>query len=142
MLDNDKVAYMNEMDQDEDVLNLIEEVDEKLTAAMESDDKLNNLVQMLLNIPGTGGDTSTEDSGDGDTFYVNGELFYRVEETVYPKEVVRVRASNSLESEVLGTLYLSDYVTRTGYSENWSQIIYKGQTAYVYKGFLTTNKPE
>ena len=153
MLDNDKVEYMNAVDDDDDVLALIDEVYQKLNAAMESDETLNSLVQMLNNVPETTEPETTSaaepstsaptqgQSGDSETFYVNGELFYRVNETVYPKEEVRVRATNSMDSDVVGVLTINDYVTRTGYSENWSQIIYNGYTAYVYKGFLTTNKP-
>lgn len=141
MLDNDKVAYMNEVDKHDDVLDLIDEVDDKLTLAMESDEKLNSLVQMLYNIPGIQDETTTA-APQEETFYVNGELFYRVNEVVYAKDEVNIRSGNSMDSEVVGTLYLGDYVTRTGYSEEWSQIIYKGETAYVYKGHLTTNKPE
>ena len=125
----------------------------KLSAAMQSDENLNNLVQMLSNVPEETTEAPSEDvpteqvpteqapAGE-ETFYVEGELFYRVNETVYPKGEVRVRAKNSLDSDVVGVLTVSDYVTRTGYSENWSQIIYNGYTAYVYKGFLTTQKPE
>ena len=144
MLDSDKVAYMNTVDDDDDVRALIDDVYAKLTSAMMNDEKLNNLVQMLNNVPDeTEPEPETEPQpGDSETFYVDGELFYRVNETVYPKEEVRVRAKNSLESDVVGVLTVSDYVTRTGYSEEWSQIVYNGFTAYVYKGFLTTNKPE
>ncbi len=175
MLDNDKIDCMKDMDDDDDVQALIDEVYAKLDAARESDDKLNDLVEMLNRVPGTapdesqGGNPSQEPSSDPateppateppateppateppettsgageDTFYVNGELFYRVDEIVYPKEEVRVRALNSLESDVVGKLQMGDYVRRTGYSENWSQIEYDGFIAYVYKGFLTTNKP-
>lgn len=166
MLDNDKVEYMNAVDDDADVLALIDDVYNKLTAARESDETLNNLVQMLNNVPEiessaegsseaetTQGSSSAEpttsaapetqgQSGDSETFYVNGELFYRVDEIVYPKEEVRVRAKNSMDSDVVGMLTINDYVRRTGYSENWSQIEYNGYTAYVYKGYLTTNKPQ
>jgi uncharacterized protein YgiM (DUF1202 family) len=144
MLDSDKVAYMNTVDDDDDVRALIDDVYAKLTSAMMNDEKLNNLVQMLNNVPEeTEPEPETEPQpGESETFYVDGELFYRVNESVYPKEEVRVRAKNSLESDVVGVLTVSDYVTRTGYSEEWSQIVYNGFTAYVYKGFLTTNKPE
>lgn len=142
MLDNDKVDYMNLVDDDEDVHALIDDVYAKLTSAMMLDDKLNNLVQMLNNVPDETEPDTEPQPADGETFYVDGELFYRVNETVYPKEEVRVRAKNSLESDVVGVLRIGDYVTRTGYSENWSQIVYDGYTAYVYKGFLTTQKPE
>lgn len=167
MLDNEKVEYMNTVDSDADVLALIDDVYEKLADAREADETLNNLVQMLNNVPETdpsseaasSEENSTEDtsaaepstsappatqgqSGDSATFYVNGELFYRVDEIVYPKEEVRVRALNSMDSDVVGMLTVNDYVRRTAYSENWSQIEYNGYTAYVYKGYLTTNKPQ
>lgn len=138
VLAGDKVDYMNEADQEDDVKELVEDVSNRLTSAMESDEKLFELVKLLNNVVVP---ESTE-AEDGDTFYVNGELFHRVDETVYAKNEVNVRSENSVESVALGALYPGDYVRRTGYSENWSQIEYKGQVAYVYKGNLTTQKPE
>jgi len=138
VLASDKVDYMNAADQEDDVKELVEDVSNRLTSAMESDEKLFELVKLLNNVVVP---ESTE-AGDEDTFYVNGELFYRVDETVYAKNEVNVRSQNSVESVALGALYPGDYVRRTGYSENWSQIEYKGQVAYVYKGNLTTQKPE
>jgi len=146
VLASEKVEHMTKMDDSEDVLQLVESVYNRLTDAMESDEKLYNLVQLLNGVvdsESTGAADETEDP-TGTTFYVNGELFYRTDEYVYVKEVtsqVTIFASNSKESEVLGTLYFGDYVVRTGYSDEWSQIEYRGKTAYVYKGQLTTEQP-
>ncbi len=150
VLAGDKVDYMNKADKEQDVLDLVEDVSARLTDAMESDEKLFDLVKLLNNVvvPDSTED-STEDSSEdstedqsGETFYVNGELFYRVDEMVYVKNEVNVRSENSVESVAIGALYPGESVHRTGYSENWSQVEYNGVTAYVYKGNLTTQKPE
>ena len=142
VLEGDKVDYMNTEDQKDDVKELIEDVSKRLTSAMESDEKLFELVKLLNNVVVPESTEGSSEDESGETFYVNGELFYRVDETVYVKNEVNVRSQNSVESVALGALYPGDYVRRTGYSENWSQIEYKGQVAYVYKGNLTTQKPE
>lgn len=148
VLTGEKVDYMTEADQDQDVQDLIDDVYARLTTAMNSDEKLFELVKRLNDVVETetteGESTEEETTEDpsGETFYVNGELFYRVDETVYVKNEVNVRSANSVESTAIGALYPGESVRRTGYSENWSQIEYNGVTAYVYKGNLTTIKPE
>lgn len=65
--------------------------------------------------------------------------------TVYAKNNVNVRSSCLIDSRVnniLGMLKKGDEVTRTGISNGWERITYKGQTAYVRSGYLTTEKPE
>ena len=150
VLTSEKVEHMSQMDRSDDVRELVESVYGRLTDAMSLDEKLYKLVQLLNGVvdPGTTESPSdqTTEAGEntGDTFYVNGELFYRTEEFVYVKEVtsqVSVFTSNSKESTIIGTLYFGDYVVRTGYSDEWSEIEYKGQKAYVYKGQLTTEQP-
>lgn len=146
VITSEKVEHMSQMDASNDVYELVESVYSRLTDAMESDEKLYNLIQLLNSVvesESTGAADNTE-APSGSTFYVNDELFYRTDEMVYVKASgmqVSVFASNSKTSEIIGTLYFGDYVVRTGYSEEWSQIEYKGKTAYVYKGQLTTEQP-
>lgn len=65
--------------------------------------------------------------------------------TVYAKNNINVRSSCLIDSRVnniLGMLRKGDEVTRTGISNGWERITYKGQTAYVRSGYLTTEKPD
>lgn len=69
--------------------------------------------------------------------------FTSVNQTVYAKSEVRVRASWSTSSRILSTLKKGDSIRRTGYSNNgWSRVVYNGQTAYVYSANITTTKPK
>lgn len=81
-------------------------------------------------------------SSGGNTTTPSKPSFTSVNETVYAKSEVNVRASYSTDSSILGTLEKGDSVTRTGKSSEWSKVTYNGQTAYISSSFLTTTKPE
>lgn len=69
--------------------------------------------------------------------------FKTVSETVYASSTVNVRKSYSTSSEVLGSLNKGESLTRTGLGSNgWSEVTYKGTTAYISTQYLTTTKPE
>lgn len=68
--------------------------------------------------------------------------FTSVNETVYAKSQVNVRASYSTSSNILGSLNTGDKVTRIGKSSEWSKVTYNGQTAYISSSYLTTTKPD
>ncbi len=70
------------------------------------------------------------------------EDFIYVNETVYAKQTVRVRAEASYDAEVVGTLYEGESLKRLGYNEEWSKVVFEGDIYFIGKGFLTTNKPE
>lgn len=86
--------------------------------------------------PNTNTNTNTNNTSKNPTFT-------NVNQTVYAKSEVRVRASWSTSSRILSTLKKGDSIRRTGYSNNgWSRVVYNGQTAYVYSANLTTTKPK
>ncbi len=65
-----------------------------------------------------------------------------VEKTMYATSSVRIRASYSTSSEVLGALKQGEKIEVTGESENgWMRLNYKGHTAYVSKSYLTETAP-
>ncbi len=61
-----------------------------------------------------------------------------VDKTMYATSSVRVRASYSTSSDVIGSLGVGQSVKVTGESSNgWMQVSYNGQTAYVSKSYLS-----
>ncbi len=68
--------------------------------------------------------------------------YKEVNETVYATTTVHVRAGASTETASLGTLFTEDKLTRTGIGQDgWSRVIYRGQNAYVFSEYLTTEAP-
>lgn len=70
------------------------------------------------------------------------ENFIYVNEKVYAKQTVRVRAEASYDAEVVGTLYEGEAVKRLGYNDEWSKVVFEGEIYYIGKGFLTAARPE
>jgi uncharacterized protein YgiM (DUF1202 family) len=70
-----------------------------------------------------------------------GDGFTEVDERVYAKESVRIRKSPEEGAEVIGTLLEGESLKRTGYNDQWSRVIYEGETCYIGAGFLTTADP-
>lgn len=69
--------------------------------------------------------------------------FTDVNETVYVKSKVNVRASYTTSSESLALLEENAELTRIGIGNNgWSRVKFNGETAYVSSSFLTTEKTE
>lgn len=55
---------------------------------------------------------------------------------------VNVRNAYSTDGKILGTLSVDEAVSVTGYTDNnWIQVKYNGQTAYVYADYLSWNAP-
>ena len=67
--------------------------------------------------------------------------FVDVEETVYATETVNIRADFSTSAEILGKLRPGQSVTRNGYNEAWSRVIFEEQICYVSSEYLTTEEP-
>ena len=86
---------------------------------------------------------NSNSSGGSNTTTAPEPTFSSVNQTVYAKSEVNVRASYSTSSSILGSLEQGDSVTRTGIGSNgWSKVTYNGKTAYISSQFLTTTKPE
>ncbi len=89
--------------------------------------------------------TDTTDPADStSTPSAEDELFTPVNETVYVygTGVLNIRESYSTESKKVGEMKEGEQVTRTGYNEEWSRILYKdGKTYYASSAYLTTAAP-
>lgn len=65
------------------------------------------------------------------------------DETVYATgDELNVRLEPSTSAGVAGVLHTGDPLQRTGYSQQWSQVVYQGQPCYVASRYLSTEKPE
>ena len=64
--------------------------------------------------------------------------FTPVEETVTVTASVNVRDYYSMEGNIITVLHRGDTVTRIGYHEKWSKIIYNGEEYYMSSPYLTT----
>ena len=63
------------------------------------------------------------------------------DETVYATSKVNIRTAPNTDSEVIAVLVPGEAVKRVGYSESWSQVIYKEKTYYIASAYLSTEKP-
>ncbi len=82
--------------------------------------------------------TSTPESSAEDL------LFTAVNETVYVygTGTLNIRESYSADSKKVGEMKEGEQVTRTGYNEEWSRILYKdGKICYASSKYLTTAAP-
>lgn len=79
-------------------------------------------------------DTSADASGSSQTAQT-------LNETVYATTAVRVRASASTDSNILGVLNTGDSLTRTAEADGWSTVSYNGSTGYVKSDYLSTSVP-
>lgn len=62
--------------------------------------------------------------------------------TMYATGQVNVRDTYSTDSKVLGVLSVGEGVSTTGYTDNnWIEVKYNGQTAYVYADYLSWDAP-
>ncbi len=59
----------------------------------------------------------------------------------YATERVNVRTGPSTKYGVIGVLEAGEQVKLIGYSGKWSQVIYRGQVAYVFSKYLGKNAP-
>lgn len=68
--------------------------------------------------------------------------FTDVNETVYANKEVNIRTGPSTDYEKIGQLKWGESITRIGIGDNgWSKVLYNGETAYMYSGYLQTDKP-
>lgn len=140
-VDDATAEYMETLSKNAEVTALLKSVDDSLTAARGADADLNKFVAMLNGETDTT-DGETQPADGGETPATAEEVFTDVNETVYAKEAVRVRAEAKADAEVLGAIQVGEAVKRTGYSDNFSRVEFEGKTGYVAAGYLTTKKPE
>lgn len=100
--------------QEKDVTGLIAEIEEKLNAAMASDDTLKKFEEEL------GEKVNTAQMAD------NGDM-------LTAKESCNVRSDANTNAEILGKLQAGEQVKKLeNASDNWIKVEYKGQEAYVF----------
>ena len=64
------------------------------------------------------------------------------DETVYVTATsLNVRQAPQKDAEVVGKLYQGEAVKRTGYSDDWSRVLYQDKAYYVATQYLTKEKP-
>ena len=68
-------------------------------------------------------------------------VFTDVEETVYATESVNVRSGPGTGYESVAVLGAGQSVTRTGYHEEWSRVLYGDEVRYISSAYLTTEEP-
>lgn len=68
--------------------------------------------------------------------------FTDVNETVYATSNVKIRENHSTDSEIIAILSKDESITRIGYHEEWSKVLYDGQEYYIASDYLTTDKAE
>mgnify|MGYP000844458301 CR=1 FL=1 len=69
--------------------------------------------------------------------------FVSTDETVYVNgDNVNLRTKPDVNSEKITSLNKGEELKRTGKSEKWSKVMYKGQQAYIATEFIATEKPK
>lgn len=85
-----------------------------------------------------------EDEAVADTSVLEADVtmdsgFTDTDETVYiTQNLVNLRADRSTDSKIIVQLNAGDSVRRTGYSDGWSQVLYKDNICYVSSEFIKT----
>lgn len=67
--------------------------------------------------------------------------FEEVNETVYAVTDVNIRVSHTTSSDVLAVLHTGNSIVRTGYTSDWSRVIYNDSECYIASAYLTTEVP-
>lgn len=68
--------------------------------------------------------------------------YKKVDETVYALRSANIRSGPGKSYDKLDTLEWAGSIRRIGIGSNgWSQVIYNGQTAYMYSAYLSTTQP-
>lgn len=156
-VDNEVATYMNEVNAREEVQELLQSVDTKLTEAMASDEGLNALVTKLYGREEESSSETQQASSEETTAApettepqteapatdapADSSTFTDVDETVYAKENVKVRKTPDANGEEAGTLAGGQSIHRTGYNDGWSRVEFNGETCYIAAGYLTMTAP-
>ena len=118
--------------------------DEKLDPVADS----STAVTITVKAPGTEPTTPTEPETPSEPEKPKELQFSKVNETVYVKKTVNLRASYSSSSKLIKKMEVGETLTRIGKSigtaegYSWSKILYNGQEVYAISRNLTTEKPE
>lgn len=153
------LSSYSEKEENEPV-NKITEVNQTLYATADLNVRAqNNVTSTILGGISAGGSMQetgyTEDgwiqiSYNGAVAYVSGDyvstskpvIVSAMSGTMYAAAQVNVRASYTTDGGILGVLSAGEAVSVTGYTDNnWIQVKYNGQTAYVYESYLSWDAP-
>lgn len=98
-----------------------------------------------VQISGLGADITLEPAPD-DTAARRTEILSAMEErdeTVYSVATeLNVRSAPHTGAEVIGVLDKGDSLQRTGFTEDWSRVIYEGQECFVASRYLSVEEPK
>ncbi len=134
-LDTATVDYITAIGSDADVLALIAQVDSKMQAAIEADEMVEELVNMLqLGANYTGEEESEEMETDE-----SGLAFESRDETVVTTDNVRIRSTPTTETSdnILMTVTVGTELHRIGYNSDWSKVrLNDGTEAYISSDYV------
>ena len=98
------------------------------------------MVMLLASMTLTAFATGTESQSQWKEF--SGITFGEVDERVYAIIDVNIRTGPGVTYEKLGQLPYGYSIRRIGIGDNgWSRVLYNGQEAYMFSGYLSTTKP-
>lgn len=117
-------SFIEEMRKSAEVQQLIDTVATNCAEAEESDPVLKDFMQQYGNSQESTETPETEAEESNEMIAI---------------EPCNVRAEASTDSEIVGTLYVGDTITKTGETDDgWTQVDYNGQTAYIKSELLST----
>lgn len=134
-LDSQVEEFIEEYEQQEDMLLLCDDVESRYAEVMTADEKLKNIAETVIpeaiqkwvaEITGTAAQEGIE------------EVF----ESVYITENVNIRKKPKKKSKKIGSAVAGQEVIRIGITDNgWSKIEFDGKEGYIKNKYLSTEEP-
>ena len=84
----------------------------------------------------------TQDSSEADDEEDAQEVTSCSDKTRYTSEKVNMREEPSIDGELITVIMADEKITVTGYTDDWYQIKYDGETGYCMKKYTTKEEPE
>ncbi len=157
-IDGEVAAYIDEVMKSDEVNQLAESVNSALSAAMEQDETLAQLVTKMREgadpsvmetqpeesqtesqpEESQAEETPAEETQPEETQPEGGESSEG--ETVYALQNVNIRSTPSTDGELVGQLAGGSSIQRVGTEGDWSRVIYNGTECYISSEFLTTDQ--
>lgn len=117
--------FIEETRTSSEVQNLIAEVKTNCENAENQDPALKEFMEQYGNEQSGGESGGNEETGSE-----------RMEMIVNVDDACNVRTEPNTESDIIGSVYAGETVTKTGEADDWTQIDYNGQTGYMLSEFL------
>lgn len=150
-LDSQVEEFINLYETQEDMLALCVDVEKRYAEAMEADEDLKNIAEVVIptaiqnwvaEITGTGEEGTTEQSASEETPTEVTEETQVNAEQVYVTENVNVRKEADENAEKVGSAVAGQALNRLETLDNgWSKIEYDGVKAYIKSEYLSMEKP-